>query len=163
TTVGDHQVQLTVTDNSGVPATTTSTVTVTASPPPAAIAPRAATGTSGRGVRSLAVTVPAAVRPGDALVLVLSTDSAARAPETAAGTPAATTPRAPATAAVRRAAGSADCARPCPPRAPGQRCSPSCSRRPDVGRHRPSPRQEPMLGELQRVRLRARKVDDSVS
>jgi PKD repeat protein len=76
-TAATRTVLLRVTDDDGASSTTTRSV-ATEAPAPDAIAVRGATGGSARGVTQAAVTVPAAVRAGDGLVLLLSTNSVAK-------------------------------------------------------------------------------------
>lgn len=73
---GDYTVTLTVTDSGGSTDVATATVTVAAAPTGSGIGLRGSAGTSARPVLSAAVEVPASVRAGDGLVLVLSTNSA---------------------------------------------------------------------------------------
>ncbi|MGY1825712.1 MULTISPECIES: PKD domain-containing protein [unclassified Blastococcus] len=73
---GDYLVSLTVTDASGGIGTAEATVTVAPAPVGAGIGLRGSAGVAARPVTEVAVEVPAAVRPGDGLVLVLSTNSA---------------------------------------------------------------------------------------
>jgi hypothetical protein len=73
----DHSVTLTVTDDKGATSQKVQAVSV-AAPGPApesGIAVRDAAGTSARSATSVSLTVPASVQPGDALLLVLSTNS----------------------------------------------------------------------------------------
>jgi PKD repeat protein len=72
---GDHTVRLTVTDDHGATGTTSSTVTTAPATPAGLIGLRGMAETSARSVTSASVTVPASVRAGDGLVLVLSTNS----------------------------------------------------------------------------------------
>jgi PKD repeat protein len=72
---GDYEVTLTVTDDAGVTSSATSVVPVAAPPPATGIGLRGSAGTAARAVSSVGLPVPNAVRPGDALVLVLSTNS----------------------------------------------------------------------------------------
>ena len=74
---GEYTVGLTVTDGAGATGTSTATVTVAAAPVAAGIGLRGSAGTAARPVTAVSVDVPAAVRAGDGLVLVLSTNSAA--------------------------------------------------------------------------------------
>ncbi|MGZ4508079.1 MAG: PKD domain-containing protein [Blastococcus sp.] len=74
---GDRQVTLTVTDDRGATGTTTSTVPVAPAPPAAGIGLQGSAGTAARQVTSVSVDVPASVRAGNGLVLVLSTNSTA--------------------------------------------------------------------------------------
>ena len=72
---GDYSVTLTVTDDGGRTGSAVSVVPVSAPPPSTGIGLRGSAGTAARAVTSVAVTVPSAVRAGDAMVLVLSTNS----------------------------------------------------------------------------------------
>ena len=74
-TAGDYPVTLTVTDDRGLTATASATVTVAPPPAPEALGLRASAGTAARPVKAISVDVPAAVRAGDGLVMVLSTNS----------------------------------------------------------------------------------------
>lgn len=75
TAAGPQTVELTVTDDDGATSTTSQVVEVEA-PAVEGIAFRGATGTTARPVTSVQLDVPAAVQPGDALLMVLSTNSA---------------------------------------------------------------------------------------
>lgn len=77
TTPGDRTVRLVVTDDAGATDEESALLTVTAPPPSEGIGLRGSAGTSARTVTEVSVTVPDTVRPGDGLVLVLSTNSAA--------------------------------------------------------------------------------------
>jgi PKD repeat protein len=72
---GDYPVTLTVTDDAGAANTASATVTVASAPAPQAMGLRASAGTAARPVKEVSVDVPAAVRAGDGLVLVLGTNS----------------------------------------------------------------------------------------
>ncbi|WP_236830752.1 PKD domain-containing protein [Blastococcus sp. KM273128] len=74
-TAGEHEVTLTVTDDDGATSVATSTVTVAAPPPPSGIGLRGSAGSADRVVTSATLEVPASVRAGDGLLLVLSTNS----------------------------------------------------------------------------------------
>jgi PKD repeat protein len=84
---GSRTVTLTVTDDEGATASSTRTVEVTAPPAGTGIALRDAAGTSARAVSSVSVAVPSSVRAGDALLLVLSTNSDASGTAPAGFTP----------------------------------------------------------------------------
>jgi PKD repeat protein len=79
TAPGTYNVSLTVTDDSGATATSTRAVTAAPTAPGTGIGYRDAIGTSGKGVTSLSLTVPATVNAGDGMVLVASTNSGATA------------------------------------------------------------------------------------
>jgi PKD repeat protein len=74
-TEGERTVRLTVTDDEGATTTVGQVVSVEAPSEPG-IALRASAGTTARPVTSVSLDVPAAVQPGDGLVMVLSTNSA---------------------------------------------------------------------------------------
>jgi PKD repeat protein len=71
----DYTVTLVVTDDDGATSRATSTVPVSAPPPAEGIGLRGSAGTATKTVTSASLTVPESVRPGDALLLVLSTNS----------------------------------------------------------------------------------------
>ena len=73
---GTYPVTLTVTDGAGATATATTSVTVAPAPAGTGIAYRDGAQVSARGVTSASVTVPGTVQADDAMVLVLTTNSA---------------------------------------------------------------------------------------
>jgi PKD repeat protein len=107
---GDRTVTLTVTDDAGATSRSTSTVRVTAPAPAQGIALRGSAGTATTTVSSASLTVPETVRAGDALVLVLSTNSTASGTAPAGYTQVASSPAgsSPTTQVFRRVAGAGD-------------------------------------------------------
>jgi PKD repeat protein len=72
---GDFPVTLTVTDDAGATSSSTAVVPVAAAPPSTGIGLRGSAGTAARVVGSVSLPVPEDVSAGDALVMVLSTNS----------------------------------------------------------------------------------------